>query len=95
MAKMAQLYVVPGINHCGGGIGPQDTPNQALPALVKWVEAGTAPTQVIANRVADTTLPARSFLLCPYPQRATFRGGVNNTGGLNVNDAANWSCQSP
>ncbi|WP_224000178.1 tannase/feruloyl esterase family alpha/beta hydrolase [Cupriavidus pinatubonensis] len=95
LAQLAQLYVVPGINHCGGGIGPQDTADQALPALVKWVEAGTAPAQLIANRVANAANPARSFLLCPYPRRAAFRGGANNTGGLDVNDAANWSCQSP
>ena len=95
LAKSAQLFVVPGIQHCGGGIGPQDVAAQALPALANWVEAGAAPTQLVAHRVVGTDLPARTFLLCPYPQRASFKGGVANGAGLDVNDASNWTCQSP
>ncbi|WP_158080786.1 tannase/feruloyl esterase family alpha/beta hydrolase [Pelomonas sp. KK5] len=95
LAQVAQLYTVPGLQHCGGGAGPQDVAAQALPALAQWVEAGTAPTQLVANRAAGTSLPARTFLLCPHPQRAVFKGGVANSAGLNVNDASNWSCQAP
>jgi hypothetical protein len=94
LSQLAQLFEVPGMQHCGGGIGPQDVAAQALPALVNWVENGKAPTQLTGNRAANATLPARSFLLCPSPQRAVFRGGVTNTGGLDVNNAANWDCKS-
>lgn len=93
LSQQALLFEVPGIQHCGGGIGPQDVATHALQAMVNWVENGTAPAQLTANRAANSTLPARSFLLCPYPQRAVFRGGVSNMGALDVNSAANWTCQ--
>ncbi|WP_312551499.1 tannase/feruloyl esterase family alpha/beta hydrolase [Massilia sp.] len=94
LSQMAQLFEVPGTQHCGGGIGAQDVAAQALPALVDWVENGKAPTQLIGHRAANAALPARSFLLCPIPQRAVFRGGVANPGGLDVNKAENWDCKS-
>ena len=94
LSQMAQLFEVPGTQHCGGGIGAQDVASQALPALVDWVENGKAPTRLIGNRAAGAALPTRSFLLCPSPQRAVFRGGVANPGGLDVNKAENWDCKS-
>jgi feruloyl esterase len=35
---------------------------------------------------------ARTYLLCPWPQRSVFKGGVDNKGKLDINDAANWRC---
>jgi feruloyl esterase len=37
---------------------------------------------------------ARDFLLCPYPQVATFNKAVAKTPGA-VNEAANWTCKVP
>src|SRR5690606_12054662 len=93
--QSARLFLAPGVLHCAGGIGPQDTPTQALDAIVRWVEKGVAPQSLVANRAPSATLPARSFRLCPYPQRALFKGGLENPKGLDVNDAANWRCALP
>jgi feruloyl esterase len=94
LSAKARLFVAPGLQHCGGGSGPQDVAEQALPAIAQWVENGEAPNQLVTNRVVSATLPARSFLLCAYPKRATFRGGLVNESRLDVNDSVNWSCQS-
>ena len=82
----ARLFLAPGVQHCGGGIGPQDVPDQALSALVQWVEEEQPPRQLVTHS-APSAMPERSFLLCPYPQTAVF----NEEGDLN--DAANWSCE--
>ncbi len=46
----ARFYKIPGMGHCGGGTGPQDTPDRLLEALIAWVEQDKAPGPVIAHR---------------------------------------------
>lgn len=87
--SFARLFPVPGLLHCGGGPGPVDVPDQALSAIVDWVEYGHAPDSLVADA------PGRSFRLCPYPEASVFAGGVDNPAALDVNDAANWSCAEP
>jgi feruloyl esterase len=81
-----RLFMAPGMNHCGGGAGP-DTFNM-LAALDQWVEHGNAPEQVIAAHgikgVVDMTRP-----LCAYPERAVYNGSGS------TNEAANFSCKAP
>jgi feruloyl esterase len=81
-----RLFMVPGMQHCSGGPGPNIF--DMLPALEKWVEEGEAPTRVIAshltNGVVDRTRP-----LCVYPQVAVY------TGTGSTNDAANFQCMLP
>jgi feruloyl esterase len=55
-------------------------------ALERWVEDGTAPDALIADRAGQ---PARSRPVCPYPQMAQYKG----TGS--VDDAANFACGVP
>jgi feruloyl esterase len=74
-----RLFMVPGMNHCGGGDGA--TTFDALAALEDWVEKGKAPAQIIASR------PGRTRPLCPYPSVATYKG----TG--NTDDAASFACK--
>jgi Tannase and feruloyl esterase len=87
----ARFFVAPGVFHCGGGPGPQDVPVQALTALTTWVESGHPASSLIAHS-APTAVTTRSFLLCPFPEVSVFAGGITNPGGLDVNDASNWSC---
>ena len=58
-------------------------------ALAQWVETGDAPAKVIATRYIDNT-PAKGIAmqrpLCPFPQKAWYRG----TG--ETKDAANFVC---
>ena len=79
-----RLFMVPGMAHCGGGTGPNQF--NALAALERWREQNEPPKSITATRVnehggIDMTRP-----LCPYPQRAVYKG----TGS--TNDAANYTC---
>ena len=93
LAKMGQtstgffrLFMVPGMFHCGGGIGCSNF--DKLTPVLQWVEQGTAPDRLIGARMingkTDRTRP-----LCPYPQVAKYKGSGS------TDDAANFSCQTP
>jgi feruloyl esterase len=81
-----RLFLVPGMAHCGGGEGPNQF--DALGALERWKESGTAPERITAyhvtNNKVDVTRP-----LCPYPQVA------RHTGAGNTRDAENFVCAAP
>jgi len=81
-----RLYMVPGMFHCGGGIGTSVF--DAATPLLKWVESGTAPDEIPASRVEDRKV-ARTRPLCPYPQVARYKGSGS------IDDAANFSCARP
>jgi len=98
-----RLYMVPGMQHCGGGPGPSsfgqfgvatsdDPQHNALAALEKWVEASQAPSTLIATKHVDDN-PSKGVLktrpLCPYPQTAVYKGQGD------PNDAANFACSPP
>jgi feruloyl esterase len=78
--------MVPGMAHCGGGIGPDS--RDAVTAIINWVEAGKAPDSIVARRVVDGRVE-RSRPLCPYPQVARYSGQGS------IDDAANFSCMAP
>ncbi len=95
-ADFARLYLVPGMNHCGGG--PATDQFNMLASLVDWVEKGQAPERVVAQARgagnaggANTELPAdwsaaRSRPLCPYPRVARFTAG-------NAESADSFRCE--
>jgi len=78
-----RLFMVPGLAHCGGGVGPIAFDMQV--ALEQWVERGIAPDRVITTRVVNGIVD-RSRPLCPYPQVSTYKGQGD------TNDAANFAC---
>lgn len=85
-AEFARLFLVPGMGHCSGGVGPDRFDTMAV--LDEWVDRGTAPARIIASHstagVVDRTRP-----LCPYPMTAQWSGQGS------TDDAANFSCVSP
>jgi pimeloyl-ACP methyl ester carboxylesterase len=82
-----KLYLVPGMGHCGGGIGCYDrNTNLWFLPLVDWVEKGIEPKSLIGTRAATPYLTARTRPLCPYPQVARYRG----TGS--IDEAASFTC---
>jgi feruloyl esterase len=95
-----RLFLVPGMAHCGGGVGPNDFGNgpstrrdaehNVLSALEAWVEHGAAPAKIIGSgkAVSDPT-KALTRPLCPYPQTAHYRGIGD------PNDADNFACTVP
>jgi feruloyl esterase len=83
VAQWSQIYLVPGMRHCGGGQALDQF--DMLSAIVNWVEKGTAPEEVIATGRA---FPGRSRPLCPYPKHAQYKGSGD------PQDAKNFACQS-
>ena len=68
----ARLFLVPGMNHCGGG--PTTDNFDALAALETWVDTGEAPQSMVARASAGAPWPGRSRLLCPYPKVGRYKG---------------------
>jgi hypothetical protein len=85
-ADFTRLFMMPGVAHCGGGVGPDR--HDAVTAVIDWVETGHAPDSLLASKVVDGNV-VRTRPLCPYPQVARYRGDGNS------NDAANFSCAAP
>jgi Tannase and feruloyl esterase len=96
-----RLYMVPGMQHCGGGPGPDvfgeygissvnDPQHNLYLALEQWVEKGNAPSTVIASKMEGQGPAAKVTMtrpLCVYPIQAKYKG----TG--DTNDAANFACE--
>jgi len=84
--NFARLFLAPGVNHCGGGPGPDQF--DALGALERWVEHGVAPERIVAahltHGVIDRTRP-----LCAYPRVAKY------TGRGSTDEAASFECRAP
>jgi feruloyl esterase len=79
-----RLFMVPGMNHCRGGIGTDRF--DAMSAIVNWVEAGTVPDRIVAARMRDGKVD-RTRPLCPHPLAASYSGSGS------VDEAANFVCR--
>jgi feruloyl esterase len=95
-----RLYMVPGMDHCGGGDGPNAF--DAIGTIEQWVEVGKAPDRIIATHVSGGQTERTPFAsltiggrvdrtrpLCPYPQVAEY------TGRGSTDDASNFRCKAP
>jgi len=100
--SFVRLYMVPGMQHCFGGPGPDsfgaaydlkfDDPQHSVDASLElWVEKATAPSRIIASKFddQDPTHAKMTRPLCPYPQGAKYKGSGD------PNDAANFACELP
>ena len=71
--------------------GFQDPDHDALLALMRWVENGTAPDSIIATKFAGDS-PTGEVVsqrpLCPYPSVAQYDGSGD------ANEASSWTCGS-
>ena len=84
--EFVRLFMVPGMQHCGGGPGASSF--DAFTALERWVEDGVAPERILASHVVNGVV-GRTRPLCPYPQVAVYEGKGS------VWDAANFVCKVP
>ena len=82
----ARLFLMPGMGHCGGGPGPDTF--DAVGALSRWVEDGTAPDRIVVSHRSAGTVD-RTRPVCSYPQEARW------TGTGSTDDAANFTCATP
>ncbi len=101
-ASFVRLFMVPGMQHCGGGSGTDsfgagaaqgDAQHDMGKALERWVEEGVAPEQIIATKYERGSNSAsgavRTRPLCSYPQVARWKGSGS------TDDAANFTCMKP
>lgn len=101
--SFVRLYMLPGVQHCGGGPGADtfgqsaswqmdDPQHNIRVALENWVEKGTAPSDLIAAKMgtgAQQDKPVMTRPMCPYPQYAKYNG----TG--DPNSAESFTCTYP
>jgi feruloyl esterase len=99
--KYHRLFMLPATGHCGGSTGPnsvgggmpeppkayRDAEHHVVSAVIKWVEQGVAPEQIIATKFDAAGNLTRSRPVCPYPAEAVYKGSGD------INDAANFSCR--
>jgi feruloyl esterase len=78
-----ELFMVPGMGHCGGGNGPNQI--DWMGTLETWREKGETPKTIIGKGKIGETPMTRP--LCPHPQVATYKGSGD------TNDAANFVCK--
>jgi feruloyl esterase len=95
--SFVRLYMVPGMQHCEGGPGPDsfgqvgnlnfDDPSHSVDAaLVRWVEKGKAPGEIIASKSGKGEKEEMTRPLCPYPDATKYKG----TG--DTKEAGNFVC---
>jgi tannase/feruloyl esterase len=86
-----RLFLLPGVGHCGGGIGPDQA--DFLGALEQWREQGAPPASIVASRNPNpgrgAALAPMSRPVCPYPQVAKY------TGTGSTDEAKNFACAAP
>ena len=81
-----RLFMIPGMAHCGGGIGPDR--HDPVSAVIDWVEKGKAPESMTASKVVNGQV-VRTRPLCPYPQVARYKGEGS------IDEAASFRCIAP
>ena len=96
-----RLFMVPGMGHCGGGVGPNnfgnggravitDPEHDIVSALERWVEKDVSPDHLIGSgTVVGDPSKQMTRPLCPYPQTAQYLG----TGDANY--ASSFACRVP
>ena len=73
------------MGHCGEGTGLNQF--EAVAALDAWREQNEPPKSITAARVDEHGRIDMTRPLCPYPQRAVYKGSGS------TNDAANFTCK--
>lgn len=71
--------------------GFEDAQHDVVLAMIRWVEEGVAPDQIIATKYWNDTVTEGVELqrpLCPYPLQQEYAGSGN------ASDPSNWSCKS-
>ena len=90
-AAATRFYVAPGVNHCGGGVGPDQT--DLLVALDRWVMENAAPATLLAEKFDAEGAPVQSLPLCQYPLYPQYAGPPNDAAASKK--ATNFICVAP
>ena len=86
--SFVRLYIAPGVDHCAGGPGADSS--DLLSALDAWVDKGSAPATLVADKkdAAGTTLFSRP--LCGYPKYPRYTGPANDANAAKL--ASSYTC---
>jgi feruloyl esterase len=85
-ANNVRLFLVPGMNHCGGGAGCDTF--EKVGVVDQWVESGKAPEQILSSKLSGGRT-VRTRPLCAYPAVAKY------TGAGSMDDAGSFHCAIP
>lgn len=100
-AQFVRLFMAPGVQHCGGGTGPNvfgqasssggDPDRDVFAAIERWVEKGVAPEKIIATKYqrGNSGPVERTRPLCAWPAVAKYKGSGS------IDEAANFECAEP
>jgi feruloyl esterase len=80
----ARLFLLPGVDHCTGGVGPFVVNH--LQVIDEWVTTGNAPEEMPVYWIDENRQLAGSRLLCAYPQVAEYDGQGD------PRDSSSFSC---
>lgn len=61
----AGLFLLPGVLHCGGGLGCDNV--DWITLIIDWVEKSKAPDQVVASKAVAGKITRKTIL--PYPKQ--------------------------
>jgi feruloyl esterase len=91
-SRQVRLFMVPGMDHCGGGEGASTY--DTLATIDAWAAGAPAPERIVARRGGPAmpgapALPPLSRPLCPFPQIASYKGQGSK------DDEANFTCKAP
>jgi feruloyl esterase len=100
--KSLRLYMIPGMQHCGGGPGAtsfgqgtaavrSDADHDIFASLVQWLEKGQAPGTLIATKYREGDAAQAVEItrpVCPYPEWTKYNGSGD------PNAAASFVCTS-
>ncbi|HXE15299.1 MAG TPA: tannase/feruloyl esterase family alpha/beta hydrolase [Bryobacteraceae bacterium] len=101
-SQFVRLYMVPGMQHCGGGAGPNvfgqfgpakdhDPTKNIYFALENWVEGNQPPAQITATKYAGDSWAGKAVMtrpLCPYPEIAEYKGSGDTSNASSFTCAA-------
>ncbi len=91
--NQVRLFMVPGMMHCAGGVGPSDF--DLIDQIDRWVQSGTPPERIIASEYDPPAVlgPApgaklvRTRPLCVWPKVAHYIGSGS------TDNATNFRCE--
>ena len=99
-SSFIKLYMVPGMQHCGGGIGAVDfgqndfasnREHNIFTNLERWVKKGVEPSAIVGWQHKDPAKLETEIIMkrpvCPYPEVPRYKG----TG--DVHDATSFECK--
>ena len=101
-----RLYMVPGMQHCAGGPGPDDFGQLGISpvndprhnlylALEEWAEKGTAPSTVIASKTEDQIPAGPAAKVKMTRLLCAYPQKAKYKGTGDPQDAASFACENP